>query len=183
MTIIFSNMGDTDCQTLPLTYEGLPNVKVVEVTRDTRHWRNTVNEAIATETDTILFLGHGTPDGLLSPNWEDGIFLLDAGNVHLIRARNVYCCWCYASAFCETYGLHAFATSMFISNTGEAYYCGISEIDSTSIHDQNERYMRQINGLLRADTPMSEWLEPLTAATHHDDPVDDFNRSGLRYFE
>jgi len=53
-TVIFSNMGDTDTAVLRFIWMGIPNVKVVEITRSTRNPIHLVNAAIEQEHDTLI---------------------------------------------------------------------------------------------------------------------------------
>ena len=66
-TVIFSNMGDTDTAVLRYIWKGIPNVKVVEITKKTANAVELVTSAIEKEHDTLIMCGHGTPQGLLNP--------------------------------------------------------------------------------------------------------------------
>ena len=57
-TIIFSNMGDTDTAVLRNLWNGMPDVKVVEIGKFTRNARRMVDEAIAQETEMLVLLKH-----------------------------------------------------------------------------------------------------------------------------
>lgn len=57
-----------------------------------------VNELIKRH-DKILFMGHGTPYGLIGGN-------MDAENSHLIKDKKVFALWCYAATFLKSQGLH-----------------------------------------------------------------------------
>lgn len=57
MTVIFANNHDIDCETLPKIWEGQPNVNLIEITKDSEDWEDKVDEAIASEEDTLIFAG------------------------------------------------------------------------------------------------------------------------------
>ncbi len=115
-------MLDDDCLTLSRIWENIPNANVIEITPTSEDWEEIVDNAISNEEDTIIFCGHGTHYGLLYPNFERGEYILHENNVNLIKARNIICIWCNASFFTSEHNLHnSFASSMFISNVGEAY--------------------------------------------------------------
>ena len=123
MTIIFSNNMDPDCQVIKQAWQGLKDINLVEITPDTDDYEDLVNNAIIAEDDTIMFVGHGTSKGLLFPNLYRMEYLLHEFNANLVHAKNIICCWCFASNFVINMNWHnTFATSMFISNTREAYY-------------------------------------------------------------
>ena len=114
---------DPDCQVIKQAWQGLKDINLVEITPDTDDYEDLVNNAIIAEDDTIMFVGHGTSKGLLFPNLYRMEYLLHEFNANLVHAKNIICCWCFASDFVINMNWHnTFATSMFISNTREAYY-------------------------------------------------------------
>jgi hypothetical protein len=183
MTVIFANRQDIDCETLPKIWEGQPNINLIEITPQSVDWEDKVDEALANEEDTLIFAGHGTEDGLLFPDFDKGMYILHENNVHLIKAKNVICVWCYAANFCETHNLHAFATSMFISNANEAYDYSIYGYSDEQIRDNSKRFDCELGDLLDSKVPLNEWCERLTASMDADNAVDMFNREGLTYIE
>ena len=117
-------MGDDDCRVLQEMWQGLVIDTFIEINKDSVDWEDAVDEALAAETDTLIMAGHGTSRGLLFPDYYRESYIVHMGNVHLIKAKNVICTWCHASAFCTNHNLHSFSTSMFISNVDEAVtYC------------------------------------------------------------
>lgn len=183
MTIIFSNMGDQDCQTLRTVWQDLPDVKLIEITSNTSRPVERVTEAMEAEEDTILFLGHGTPMGLLCPNFKEAVYLFSRENLDSLKAKNVFCCWCNASSFCLYNEVKCFCTSMFISNIEEAYYCGCEAESNEEVDALARRFYEEVNGLLRDNTPLDEWLPILRGNTDNGSDVDVFNRRGLFYLE
>jgi hypothetical protein len=182
MTVIYSNFGDNDTAVLPLIWEGLPNVTVIEITRDTVDYENMVDAAIANETDTILFCGHGSEHGLLHPNLDSGQYILHELNCHLIHARRVIGFWCYASFFAEAQHLNGFFSSMYISNLNEAYSGGYTEALATDIDESIRLFSEYLNGLLRADVSLEDWIPQLMVHMRPELEFEVYNYFGLRYF-
>lgn len=181
MTIIYSNRQDDDCLVLQRVWRNFPNANVIEITQQSIDWEDAVDNAISNEDDTLLFLGHGTTLGLLFPNFDTGEYMLHENNVNLIHARNVICCWCYASSFCNAHRLHSFSTSMFISNVDEAYDNGYYDYSQEQINSNAARFYDEINNFLQNNVPLSEWVMRLGAHMDIENGIDVFNRHGLIY--
>lgn len=182
-TVIFSNMGDTDTAVLKYIWMGLPNVKVVEITQTTTNVMNKVTEAIENEHDTLIMCGHGTPNGLLCPNFKEGTYLINGSNKDKIRCNRVIGIWCHAKDFAERQGMRGFWSSMFISNRGEAMGNGINTVSSKSITDQEILFCVRLNDLIRNYVPMKTWVETLREQADYTNPVVKFNYDGLRYYK
>ena len=182
MTVIYSNVQDDDCTLLSNIWRGIDNVNVVEILPTSTDWENTVNEAIANEDDTIIFAGHGTSYGLLFPDLSRDEYILHEMNVNLIHAKNVICIFCYASDFCQRTNLHAFASSMFITNEHEAYNNGIYNYTQEQINDNSIRFHQEVNHLLKENVSLDEWVMRLGAHMDSENAIDVFNRQGL-YFD
>lgn len=183
MTVIFANNNDIDCMTLPKIWEGQLNVNLIEITKDSINWEDKVDEAIAKEEDTLIFAGHGTENGLLFPDFDKGMYILHENNVHLIRAKNVICVWCYATNFCENHHLKAFATSMFISNVAEAWDNCIYDYSDEDIALNSRRFDCELGRLLEEKVPLRGWPGKLIKHMDANNVIDMFNRQGVMYIE
>lgn len=183
MTIIFSNHLDDDCYTLSQMWQGVDGVNLIEILPDNDNYEQMVDDALAQEDDTLLLIGHGTTHGLLHPNFDSGAYLVHQYNIDLIHARRVICSWCYASTFCDTYHLRAFATSMFISNVNEAYDNSIYDVTQEYINNTDRQIDTQIMSLINSDIPMQDWVMRLGAVMDVENPIDVFNRQGLMLIE
>lgn len=181
MTIIYSNRQDDDCMVLQRVWRNIPNANIVEITSQSVDWEDAVDNAISNENDTLLLLGHGTTQGLLFPNFDTGEYIIHENNVNLIHARNVICCWCYASSFCNTHHLHSFSTSMFISNVNEAYDNGYYDYSQEQINSNGIRFYDEINNFLINNVPLGEWVMRLGAHMDIENGIDVFNRQYLNY--
>lgn len=182
-TIIFSNMGDTDTAVLRNLWNGMPDVKVVEIGKFTRNARRMVDEAIAQETEMLVMCGHGTPEGLINPNFTDyDRYLVDSRNKNLIKAKSIVGIWCHARDFAERYGVRGFWSSMFISNLMEAHYNHIYNTDSGTITHDETMFCLFTNYLIRNNVPQENWIDVLCKCVDFNDPVIRFNYSGLVYY-
>ena len=180
MTVIYSNCGDTDTALLTRIWEGIPDVTVIEITRDSVDYEDVVDEAIANEEDTILFCGHGSSHGLLHPNFSE--YILHELNCHLIHARRVIGVWCYASDFARTQHLRGFFTSMYISNLNEAYTHGYTTALATEIEYSLRLFTERLNTLIINEEPMDSWYAAINNQLDTRNEVEVFNYHGLRYY-
>lgn len=179
MTVIYSDFGDTDTQVLAILWEKVPDVNLVHITRNTRDEQRKVQEALASETDTLLLCGHGTPDGLLSPSLS---VLVGAHNVRSIKARRVIGVWCDAAQFAEKVGLKGFFSSMFISNPIEACLCGCFESSAEVITQQEMLFCKRVNRLILAGISINRWVDLLRTMADKSIDIVEFNYNGLRFF-
>lgn len=181
MTVIFSNAGDPDCQTLRNLWKNVPGTIVIEINPLSRDWQRRVDQAIAAEDDTLIFCGHGTPTGLLSPDFTSYIF--SEKNLHLVRAKQVLCIWCYAKSFCERVHLNCLTSSMYISNSMEASINGFDDIPQYFINETNEATFSEMNQLILTEVPFKEWRPILMSTLDTNNPIDTFNRGGMTFIE
>ena len=65
ITVIYSDLGDVDCASIPLLWKDVPDVNVMRLANDSDYSKEDIREAIRNEDDTLIMCGHGTPRGLL----------------------------------------------------------------------------------------------------------------------
>jgi hypothetical protein len=196
LTVIYCNKGDADSKRLPLIWEGLDNATVITIEEPTTQYhvkrKREVEEAIAAETDTIIFAGHGDSHGLYAPDWLD--YIIDRENVRLVKAKHVIGVWCHASDFARKNNLKGFFTSMYVSNAGEAYGEGLvkeKETDSIeqveklegTIEESNNEFFRYVNTILKENREISEIVNFVNKDDRMKDAVSEFNAQGLNFFE
>lgn len=181
MTIIFSNHGDEDCRTITNLWRDWTDYKLIEIRPKDELWELRVTNALIEEEDTLILIGHGTSYGLLHPDFNSGEYLIHEENINLIKAKRVYCAWCYASTFCRNHHLNAFATSMFISNVHEANGEGIRNYTQDQINEVGARFEADMSYLIRNNIPMNEWQMFIGARMDVENAVDTFNRQGVQY--
>lgn len=94
--------------------------------------------------DRVMMMGHGSPGGLFSVgqfNTNNG-YIIDESFVDLLRDKedSVFI-WCNADKFVERYDLKGFYTGMFISEVGEAYYCGLPDTEQPEVDESNYSFV------------------------------------------
>jgi hypothetical protein len=101
--------------------------------------KNQVNELIKTH-DRVMMMGHGSPSGLFSVGQFTNSYglIIDHTTVPLLREKqdNVFI-WCNADMFVNKYELKGFYSGMFISEVGEANYCGLPFTEQDQVDESN----------------------------------------------
>jgi hypothetical protein len=85
-------------------------------------------------------MGHGSPHGLFAVGkfeTENG-YVVDRTFVDVLKdnPNNVYI-WCNADQFINYFKLKGFFSGMFVSEVGEAYYCGLPGTDQDDVDESN----------------------------------------------
>jgi hypothetical protein len=120
---------------LDIVYENVPNKTVVTggVTKV-----ELVNLILSH--DRVMMLGHGTPDGLLSIGQfpDSGTYVIDRWMAPLLaeKEQNVFI-WCNADQYVNKHKLKGFYSGMFISEVGEANYCGLPGTSQELVDESN----------------------------------------------
>ena len=127
-------------------YAGLDNVTLV-----TGGWsQSQIQEAIQTH-DQVMMMGHGSPNGLFAvgqfPN-ENGYVIGSSLVETLSQKDNNIFIWCNADRFVDYYGLKGFYSGMFISEVGEAFYCGVKDFTPEAVNESNDTFARQLGDCL-----------------------------------
>ena len=159
MTIIWCDWGDSDTKLLEMLWEGIPDAKVIHVTK-WNHWvERSVDWAIEEEEDTLLFCGHGTSYGLLAPNTY-GEYVIHEMNAGKIHAKNVIGIMCWGAEFAERVGLHGLFSSMFISNIDECVNMCV-ESNQQEIEETDKLILGVVSEVVKGDITMNECLDKL----------------------
>lgn len=190
-TVIFSNSGDTDTAVLRYIWTGIPNVKVVEINKDTLNAQELVDQAIEEEHDTLICCGHGSDKGLFNPAGTGYSFAINRQNYKKIKVNRFIGVWCHASEFGESVHLKGFYSSMFISNKTEASSNQCCNATASQITTYEIMFATALNQLIRNYVPMKKWVNILnnggTAGDMPIQPADKtidvvkFNYDGLKY--
>jgi hypothetical protein len=106
------------------------------------------------EHDRIMMMGHGSPGGLFSINKFDncGAYIIDQQMVPLLKEKkdNVFI-WCNADKFVDVFGLEGFYSGMFISEVGEAYYCGLPGTEQDQVDESNYGFVNIVAKYINQD--------------------------------
>lgn len=120
---------------LDIVYNPIPN-KTVITGGVTKH----KIKKLIKEHDRVMMMGHGSPGGLFSVGAfkETGGFIIDQTMVSTLKEKNnsVFI-WCNADKFVNHHDLKGFFSGMFISEIGEAYYCGLPGTKQYVIDESN----------------------------------------------
>jgi hypothetical protein len=102
-----------------------------------------IKEQIKTH-DRVMMMGHGSPGGLFSVGQFENSngYIIDQSFVDLLKEKdNSVFIWCNADKFVEKYELKGFYTGMFISEVGEAYYCGLPDTEQPEVDESNYSFV------------------------------------------
>lgn len=119
--------------------------------------RNSDEESIKNQilaSERVMMMGHGTPSGLLhvgkftspTPFVIDDRYLTE-----LQQKTNSIFIWCNADEFVEKNDLKGFYTGMFISEVGEAIYCGLGNVTQETINESNYLFSKLVSDVINED--------------------------------
>lgn len=132
------------------------------------------------ESDRVICLGHGLPQGLIGTGMR---LCIDARHAELFRRQrnNVYI-WCNATNYLADHGLTGFASGMFISEPNEAWVFNVP-FNGREIDDSNDLFSTLVGeSVARGDSPdetAKNVLEKYVGAA----PVIAYNRPLLASFK
>ena len=101
---------------------------------------------LITEHDRIMMMGHGSPSGLFScakfgDNDYSG-FIIDHTMVEELSSKECIFIWCNADQFVTKHNLKGLYSGMFISEVGEATYCGLPGTPQSVVDTSNDSFAR-----------------------------------------
>lgn len=106
------------------------------------------------DSNRIMMMGHGTPSGLLHVGKFVSIspFVIDNRYLpELQQKKYSIFIWCNADQFVEKNNLHGFYTGMFISEIGEARYCGLGNVAQETIDESNDLFSNLVSDVINED--------------------------------
>jgi hypothetical protein len=108
--------------------------------------KDQVKELI-TQHDRVIMLGHGSPFGLFSIGQFAGNngYIVDSTMVDVLKHVECISIWCNADQFMVKHELSGFYSGMFISEVGEAMYCGLPGTPQETV-DASNHYFSQLLG-------------------------------------
>jgi len=105
--------------------------------------------------DRIMMMGHGSPFGLFSVGRFDTSngYIIDQSLVpHLEKKTDNVFIWCNADRFVNQYQLKGFYSGMFISEVGEASYCGLPGTPQEVVDESNYGFVNIISKYINENT-------------------------------
>ena len=135
MKTLIIHPKDKSTQFLDIVYDKIPNKTVITggITKDE------VRKLIE-EHDRVMMCGHGAPMGLFSVGQfpKSGGLIIDHTMVEVLSKKdNSIFIWCNADQFVNNFKLKGFFSGMFISEVGEAYYCGLPGTKQEVVDESN----------------------------------------------
>jgi hypothetical protein len=139
---------DKSTSFLDIVYKDIPNHTLITggMTKEEVHEQIKLH-------DRILMCGHGTPHGLMSVGQFENCrgFIIDKESVPLLEEKNNIYIWCNADQFVERHKLSGFYSGMFISEVGEANYCGLPGMDQGEVDESNYAFVNIISKYINED--------------------------------
>jgi hypothetical protein len=132
--------------------------KILDATIIVSGTKEQVNEEI-TKHDRIMMMGHGSPWGLFSVGRFIGSngYVIDHDTVKLLRDKQNVFIWCNADKFVNKHQLEGLYSGMFISEVGEAIYCGLPGTAQSVVDESNNTFANLLGSVI--NKPLNEAYE------------------------
>lgn len=133
--------------------------------------------------DKIIFLGHGTPNGLINPENVrsfalNDLYLIDDSFAPLLKEKETLSMWCFSDRFFRKHNLKGFHTGMIISEVDEAkFMLGYSPLNKVELYE-NMVNLASIFGDCVEKTP-EEIKSFILEKYQGDDDITIFNRKNI----
>lgn len=133
---------DKSTDFLKVIYEKMENVTLVTGGKTKQEIKELIKEH-----DRCMFMGHGSPGGLFSVGkFPSTAYIIDGHLVDELKKKdNTVFIWCNADQFVRQHGLKGFYTKMFISEVGEAYYCGLPGTTQDIVDESNNGFSKMLS--------------------------------------
>ena len=140
---------DSSTQFLEITYQNIEDKTVITGGKT----KYEVMRLIESH-DRVMLMGHGSPFGLFSMgqfNAANG-YIIDQSTVEVLEGKNnmVYI-WCNADQFINRFNLKGFYSGMFISEVGEANYCGVYGATQDVVDESNFKFVEIVGESINND--------------------------------
>jgi hypothetical protein len=143
--------------------------------------KDQVKELI-TRHDRVIMLGHGSPFGLFSVGQFMGSngYIIDSTMVDVLKYTECISIWCNADQFMNKHQLNGFYSGMFISEVGEAHYCGLPGTLQETVNTSNHYFAQLLGEVI--NEPLSviyEHVKENYGLLNEDNPVANYNHNRL----
>jgi len=138
---------------LDIVYKNIPKDELTLIQSGTKQQ---VRELIESH-DRVMMMGHGSPNGLFAVGQFKDVnsfsgYVIDQSTVELLEQKdNSVFIWCNADRFVDHYNLKGFYSGMFISEVGEATYCGLPGMDQETVDESNYGFVNIISKYINED--------------------------------
>ena len=150
MKTLIIHPEDTSTSFLDIVYNPIPNKTVVTGGVSKEDIKKLIKEH-----DRVMMMGHGSPGGLFSIGRFGGAggYIIDQTMVPLLMEKdNSVFIWCNADKFVNVFKLRGFYSGMFISEVGEALYCGLPGTQQDEVDESNYGFCNIIAKYINEDT-------------------------------
>ena len=153
MKTLIIHPADPSTTFLDIVYKDVPNQTLVQGGISKSDVMNLIKEH-----DRVMMMGHGSPEGLFSIGQfsncgaKYGGYIIDQSMVPLLDEKdNSVFIWCNADKFVNTFKLKGFYSGMFISEVGEALYCGLPGTQQDEVDESNYGFVNIIGKHINED--------------------------------
>jgi len=144
MKTLIVHPTDRSTDFLKVIYEKMENVTLVTGGKTKQEIKELIKEH-----DRCMFMGHGSPSGLFTVGQFKGPtngYIIDITMVEELKKKdNTVFIWCNADEFVNRHGLKGFYSGMFISEVGEAYYCGLPGTTQDIVDESNFGFVKRLS--------------------------------------
>ena len=135
MKTLIIHPKDKSTQFLDIVYNPIPNKTIITGGVPQEELIKLIEEH-----DRVMMCGHGSPYGLFAvgqfPDCKG--YVIGSNMVEtLMKKDNSIFIWCNADQFVNYHKLKGFYSGMFISEVGEAYYCGLPGTTQDIVDESN----------------------------------------------
>ena len=150
MKTLIIHPADFSTSFLDIVYNPIPNKTVI-----TGGVTKSEVQKLIKEHDRVMMMGHGSPGGLFSVGQFGGGngYIIDQTMVPALKEKdNSVFIWCNADKFVNLFKLQGFYSGMFISEVGEALYCGLPGTEQDQVDESNYGFCNIIAKYINEDT-------------------------------
>ena len=119
--------------------------------------KDEIREFVESHDRIMMMMVHGSPRGLFSVGSfrTNNGYIIDESFVDLLREKkdSVFI-WCNADQFVDYHGLKGFYTGMFISEVGEAMYCGLPKTKQPEVDESNYSFVDIMGECINLETKL-----------------------------
>jgi len=175
MKTLVIHPSDNSTAFLKPIYEGIEDKTVI--THGKR--RDEIIELIENH-DRVMMMGHGSPSGLFGIGFER-MFVIDNGLVeYLNKKENNVFIWCNADRFVERFSLKGLYSGMFISEVGEAVFCGLYGTKQEVVTESNDFFAKEFGKVSSAPLIEAyEYIKDSYSVLAENNPVAKYNHHRL----
>lgn len=143
-------------------------------------------KVLMAESEQVIMMGHGSPHGLMSVGQFNGYGnIIDDSCADVLADKdNSVFIWCNADRFVEFHGLNGFSTSMFVSETSEAKFCGMPLATQGTVDQSNDAFVEAVRRVIDCEPEMMHtYVKQAYGDLADINPVAKYNHDRLRLYQ